>query len=80
MSKPYRGEIHDWAFLFHPEIGGMSIFGRSVGHPRIINWIRTSPIVSRVGDMVETKNSIYRLVGEENDFNTVYARQGRKGS
>jgi hypothetical protein len=78
-SKPFRGELHDWAILRHRE-GLYSIFGRPVGHPHFVNWIRTSPVVSLVGNLVETQNSFYSLIGEENDFETAFARsQGRQG-
>lgn len=69
MSKPYKGEIHEWSILKHPT-GEISIFGKPVGHPSLHNWIRTSPIVKREPPdypLVETKNSVYLLVGSEQE-------------
>lgn len=62
--KPYRGEIHNWSILKHSQ-DIYSIFGRPVGHPVLVYWIRTSPVVKKEGNMIETENSQYLLVGEE---------------
>lgn len=69
MTKPYKGEIHDWHML--KSGNGVVVFGRPVGHPKFINWIRTSLVVSHEPgegdqpDYVETLNSRYKLVGSE---------------
>ncbi len=64
MSKPFKGEIHQWSILRYSE-KRYSIFGKPVGHPKFVHWIRTSPVVNRDGNLVETENSFYKLVGEE---------------
>ena len=71
--KPYKGEIHSWSILQHnPKV--YSIYGRPVGHPSFVNWIRTSPVIERNGDMVETHNSRYKLVGEEQPLPEFFKR------
>lgn len=76
--KPFKGEIHNWSTLRHTK-ELYSIFGKPIDHPTIFNWIRTSPVVKREGDMVETENSLYRLVGEEQPLPEVLRRRSYDG-
>jgi hypothetical protein len=48
-------------------IDGEFLFGNVQDHPRFEKDypVRTSRIQRRDGDMVETKNTIYKLIGEE---------------
>lgn len=73
MTKPFRGEIHNWKAGFfdktrHPfevETLGYCIIGKPEGHPSFTGWIKTSPVVkyNEVDQTVETLNSLYKLVG-----------------
>jgi hypothetical protein len=59
MTKPTY-TITDWAII---EMGGTRLFGYSNRYEGKTekNFIRTSPIIGRRGDAVETVNSIYVL-------------------
>jgi hypothetical protein len=74
--KPYKGEIHNWRKVScnfdgwpAPPFGAEGYFfikGKPVGHPKFINWIVTSRVISIDKDgMCETLNSMYKLVGNE---------------
>ena len=47
-----------------------SLFGEVVDHPRFPagEFVQTSKILSRKDDRVETRNTKYKLVGEERKF------------
>lgn len=51
-------------------IDGDKMFGDVVDHPehKSGTFVQTSVIISRRGTMVETKNTIYKLVGEESKW------------
>lgn len=64
-SKVYKGEIHNWKWI-HVE-GDSYIRGVPNGHPKFVDWIITSKVVSytpATGEL-ETLNSRYKLIGEE---------------
>ena len=60
-SKPVV-RIKDWAIV------GNRLFGTALDHPRAPNGgeseVSTTAIVKRDGDTVETKNTLYKLIGE----------------
>lgn len=76
--KSFKGEIHHWSIFRHSDLL-YSIVGKPVGHPYITKWLRTSPVVDRVGNMVETENSFYKLVGEEQSLPEVLRRRSYDG-
>lgn len=60
MADKPEVEIHDW------QIEGTVLFGEAVDHPELGSQrIRTSTIqkFSRDEGIVETRNTIYRLIG-----------------
>ena len=61
MNKP-TVQIKDYAFI------GNILVGTALNHPRAPDGgeceVRTSTIVRRDGRLVETKNTIYELVGD----------------
>lgn len=69
-EKPHMGKIVDWYERPCGEEHGLGymIVGRSVDHPRFAGeMFHTSFVVERVGNEIETNNSRYTLVTEEND-------------
>ena len=62
--KPYKGRIDDWVKVPIPKSQGEGyiIYGKPIDHPYFIDWIRTSPVVKRDGNEVETNNSRYTLL------------------
>lgn len=73
VQKPFKGQIRCWGKyrfdpLMYPHLGenlGYVIVGRPINHPQFTGWMQTSAIVKHEGNIVETLNSIYELVGEE---------------
>lgn len=60
-DKPHKGRIEDWFEIAVSDKGNV-IFGRAVGHPDFDGEdIRTSFVVKRDGDEIETRNSRYTL-------------------
>lgn len=72
--KPFKGYIHSWEKIYfnkdeHPyakDSLGYVIYGYPTHHPDFSNWIRTSAVVKHEDNVIETLNSKYHLVGEEN--------------
>lgn len=73
--KPHKGKISLW-YKFHFDVLqyqeeipektlGYIIIGQPSGHPEFKHWIKTSPVIKHEGNVIETLNSIYELVGEE---------------
>lgn len=73
-TKPHRGKISGWSkvdrsqdeyarldSMYGPSLH-YTIRGVPGGHPNFINWIRTSLVVAREGNEIETLNSRYTLV------------------
>ena len=76
MSKPYKGSIHNWKRRFFGK--DFVIVGIPRSHPDFVDWIITSKVIrmektdpytnGRDGFYtygIETQNSHYELVGEE---------------
>lgn len=63
MEKP-EVQIIKWSIVDD------HLYGLVVDHPRFPagDSVRTSKIIERDGNMVETLNTIYKLVGEEHIF------------
>lgn len=71
--KPCKGEVHNWSAIRHPlfkEGLGYCILGEPHNHPSFHNWIRTSEVIKHNKETgeIETLNSLYKLIGEENEF------------
>jgi len=77
MKKPHKGEIHSWFIWKSPKSNKYVIFGHPVGHPDFVNsnWIRTSAVVNRIDNVVETENSFYTLVGDEQPLPEILRRR-----
>jgi hypothetical protein len=66
-TKKPRVTLENWCYCYHPS-GNHVLVGKNIqGHPRVENIeghrFMTSPIVSVQGNNVETRNSIYELIG-----------------
>ena len=63
-EKPYKGELSDWFFV-HFESGGKIAIGIHLKEDGTFSLRQTSLIISHNEEtgMIETLNSLYRLVG-----------------
>ena len=69
VGKPFKGDITDWTKMetVHPDTGlGFYILGTFVNHPEFKGvYTNTSAVMAEDGNLIETRNSIYCLVGPE---------------
>lgn len=71
MSKP-EVKIEDWIVI------GDKLYGNAIDHPRfdkgtpvVTSSIVQEPLLPKEGDTIETRNTIYRLVGQKAEYPNV---------